>query len=111
MEVAIEAVMAQVDVQLLHDVLHNEQLSVLDCLLECFLNVPEHEILELGLLSEYLLETIQVSLDCAVDKGSTSCHEAHKAFPIILFHGLNFLPKPPRKQILGQRMLVLTYMR
>ena len=111
MEVAIEAVMAQVDVQLLHDVLHNEQLSVLDCLLECFLNVPEHEILEFGLFGEYLLEAIQVSLDGTVDERTTSCHEAHEAFPVVLFHGLNFLPKPPRKQILGQCMLVLTYMR
>ena len=58
MEVAIEAVMTQVDVQLLHDVLHDEQFSVLNCLLECFLNVPEHEILELGLFGENLLEAI-----------------------------------------------------
>ena len=45
MEVAIEALVRQLDVELLNNVLHNEELAILNRLLKRLLYVPEHQIL------------------------------------------------------------------
>ena len=42
MEVAIEALVRQLDVKLLDNVLHDEELAIFNRLLKGLLNVPEH---------------------------------------------------------------------
>ena len=66
-EVAEEAVVAELYVELFDDVLNNKELAVLDCLFECLLDVPEHEVLHLGILCKDLLEAVEVSLYRRID--------------------------------------------
>ena len=68
MEVAIEAFVAQLNIKLLDDILHDKELPILDRLLESFLDMPEHKVLQLGVLRENPLEPIQVSLLHAIDQ-------------------------------------------
>ena len=93
MEVALEAVVIQLDVQLLYDILHDKELAVLDRLFERLLNVPEHQVLELVFLCEQFLEAIQVSFNRAVHERPALCHEFHKQLSVLTLQGLYFLPK------------------
>ena len=68
MEVAIEAFVAQLNIKLFDDILHDKELPILDRLLESFLDMPEHQILQLGVLRENPLEPIQVALLHAIDQ-------------------------------------------
>ena len=67
MEVAVEAVVTEFDVELFNDVLDDEQFAVFDRLLEGSLNVPKHQVLQLLILGEDLLEAFKVALSHAVD--------------------------------------------
>jgi len=68
MEVTEETVMAELDVELLDDVLHDEQLAILDSFLKGLLNVPKHQVLQLGVLCEDPLKAIKVALLHTVDE-------------------------------------------
>ena len=108
--------MTQFNVELFHDVLNNEELAILNCLLECFLNVPEHQILQFSILCENSLEAIQVTLLYTVDKRATPRHELHETSLIVILHSLNLLPKPPidktnQSHSLKVKIVVSTYMR
>ena len=108
--------MTQLDIELFHDILNNEELAVLNCLLECFLDVPEHQILQFSILCEYSLEAVQVTLLYTIDERATSCHKLHETSLVVSLHSLNLLPKPPidktnQSHSLKVKIVVSTYMR
>lgn len=67
MEVALEAVVVNLEAQFLHDVLNDKKFAVLDGFFEGPLNVPEHQVLHLWLLCEQFLEPIQVAVHSALE--------------------------------------------
>ena len=95
MEVAIEAFVAQLNIKLFDDILHDKELPILDRLLESFLDMPEHQILQLGVLRENPLEPIQVALLHAVDQRASPCHKLHEGRLVVLLHPLDLVPKTP----------------
>ena len=95
MEVSIEAFVAQLNIELFDDILHDKELPILDRLLESFLDVPKHQVLQLGVLRENPLEPIQVTLLHTVDQRATPRHKLHKTRLVVLLHPLYLVPKTP----------------
>ena len=108
--------MTQFNVELLHDVLNNEELAILNCLLECFLDVPKHQILQFSIFCENSLEAVQVTLLYTVDERATPRHEPHETSLIVILDSLNLPPKPPidkpnQSHSLQIKLVVSTYRR
>ena len=57
-EISKEGFMAQLDVQLLNNILNYEELAELDSLFEGLLDVPEHQVVQSFIFNKDFLETI-----------------------------------------------------
>ena len=96
----MEACMVKFHLKLNDDILDDEELSMFDCFLERFLDMPEHQVLHLDILfQKYGLESFEFAFDCILDECPSFGHKLEESFSIFDFKSLDFTPNTPLHQL------------